>query len=191
VEIAAQNGSKVFEVPEMPMSEYVKTLRAAMGHKRLLLPSVSALIYDNLGRLLLVRQRDGDAWSTPGGAIEFDESPADAVVRETWEETGLLVSVARIFGIYGGPNFVVHYENGDEAQYVMVAFECAVLSGSLQSDGVETTDVRFWGADENPNLAPWLKTMFAVFLKREERAFFEPSAWSPANERRQATQCDN
>lgn len=166
----------------MPMSEYVKTLRDAMGHKRLLLPSVSALIYDEVGRLLLVRQRDGDAWSTPGGAIEFDETPADAVLRETWEETGLLVSASRIFGIYGGPNFVVHYENGDEAQYVMVAFECAVRSGTLRSDGVETTDVRYWGADDNPNLAPWLKTMFPIFLRREESGFFEPSTWFPACE---------
>jgi len=120
----------------MPMSEYVRILRSAMGHQRLLLPSVSALVYDNFGHLLLVRQRDGDAWSTPGGAIEFDETPADAVVRETWEETGLLVSAARIFGVYGGPNFVVHYENGDEAQYVMVVFECAIQGGVLRSDGV-------------------------------------------------------
>lgn len=163
----------------MPMSEYVRSLRAALGHKRLLLPSVSALIYDDLGRLLLVRQRDGDAWSTPGGAIEFDELPADAVVRETWEETGLLVSVSGIFGIYGGPNYVVHYDNGDEAQYVMVAFECAICGGTLQSDGQETTDVRYWAAEEDPRLAPWLRTMFPVFLRREARALFEPPTWSP------------
>ena len=163
----------------MPMSEYVKTLRRAMGHERLLLPSVSALIYDDLGRLLLVRQSDGGAWSTPGGAIEFDETPADAVVRETWEETGLSVSVARIFGIYGGPNFVVRYDNGDEAQYVMIAFECAVLGGNMQCDGAETTDVRFWGATETPNLAPWLRSMFPIYLKRSENTFFEPAVWSP------------
>ncbi len=163
----------------MSMSEYVKTLRAAMGHQRLLLPSVSALIYDDFGRLLLVRQRDGDAWSTPGGAIEFDETPADAVLRETWEETGLFVSVVRLFGVYGGPNFVVHYENGDEAQYVMIAFECAILSGALRCDGVETTDAQFWGADENPRLAPWLEAMFPVFLARKTNVFFQPATWSP------------
>jgi 8-oxo-dGTP pyrophosphatase MutT (NUDIX family) len=163
----------------MAMSEYVKVLRAAIGHKRLLLPSVSALVYDDIGRLLLVRQRDGDAWSTPGGAIEFDESPADAVLRETWEETGLTVSVTRLFGLYGGPNFVVHYDNGDEAQYVMAAFECAVRGGTLRSDGSETIDVRFWAADENPNLAPWLKSMFSVFLARKAEALFEPATWTP------------
>jgi 8-oxo-dGTP pyrophosphatase MutT (NUDIX family) len=161
------------------MSEYVKVLRAALGHERLLLPSVSALVYDDIGRLLLVRQRDGDAWSTPGGAIEFDESPADAVVRETWEETGLLVSVTRLFGVYGGANFVVHYENGDEAQYVMVAFECAIRSGRLQCDGSETIDVRYWGAGENPNLAPWLKSVFPAFLARDPNVFFELATWSP------------
>lgn len=58
---------------------------------RLQLPSVSAHIFDDAGRLLLVRHRDGDAWSTPGGFIEPDERPSDAVVRETWEETGLMV----------------------------------------------------------------------------------------------------
>jgi ADP-ribose pyrophosphatase YjhB (NUDIX family) len=163
----------------MPMAEYVKALRAAMGPQRLLLPSVSALVYDDSGRLLLVRQSDGDAWSTPGGAIEFDETPADAVVRETWEDTGLHVSATRIFGVYGGPNFVVRYENGDEAQYAMIAFECDVLAGSLRCDGVETTDVRFWGAGERPNLAPWLKSMFPIFLAREANAFFEPATWRP------------
>jgi hypothetical protein len=84
-----------------------------------------------------------------------------------------------MFGIYGGPNFVVHYENGDEAQYVMVAFECTILGGTLQSDGIETTDVRFWRADESPDLAPWLRSMFPVFLAREANAFFEPASWSP------------
>ncbi|MGD0142983.1 MAG: NUDIX domain-containing protein [Rhizomicrobium sp.] len=163
----------------MPMSEYVRRLRAAMGPQRLLLPSVSTLVYDGEGRLLLVRQRDGNAWSTPGGAIEFDETPADAAVRETWEETGLLVSPTRIFGVYGGPNFVVHYENGDEAQYVMVAMECAILSGALHGDGDETIDVRFWGAGENPKLAPWLKSMFPVFLARAAGPFLEPPTWSP------------
>jgi 8-oxo-dGTP diphosphatase len=42
------------------------------------------------GKLLLVRGRRG-LWSTPGGHLEFGESPAEAAVRETWEETGIRV----------------------------------------------------------------------------------------------------
>lgn len=163
----------------MLMSEYVRGLRAAVGHQRLLLPSVAALIYDSSDRILLVRQRDGDAWSTPGGAIEPDETPADAVVREVWEETKLLVSTKRIAGIFGGPDFVVRYENGDETQYVMVAFECAVLSGTPQSDGQETIDVRFWGATEAPRMSSWLKPLFPMFLKPETIPGFQSPKWRP------------
>jgi 8-oxo-dGTP diphosphatase len=67
----------------MPISPYVRRLRDAVGSALLLLlPSVTALIHDDASRLLLVRQRDGGGWSTPGGSMEFDETPADAVVRE-------------------------------------------------------------------------------------------------------------
>jgi 8-oxo-dGTP diphosphatase len=42
------------------------------------------------GRVLLVRQHGG-RWSTPGGHLDFGESPEDAAVRETMEETGVRV----------------------------------------------------------------------------------------------------
>lgn len=42
------------------------------------------------GRVLLVREHGG-RWSTPGGHLDFGESPADAAVRETLEETGIVV----------------------------------------------------------------------------------------------------
>jgi len=42
------------------------------------------------GRVLLVRSHSG-YWSTPGGHLDFGESPVDAAVRETLEETGVTV----------------------------------------------------------------------------------------------------
>lgn len=43
------------------------------------------------GKLLLVRNRRG-FWSTPGGHLDFGESPEDCAARETLEETGVTVS---------------------------------------------------------------------------------------------------
>jgi len=51
--------------------------------------------------LLLVRRGRGPAqgeWSVPGGRVERDETLHEAVVRETFEETGLEVVVDRFLG---------------------------------------------------------------------------------------------
>src|SRR5215213_10684410 len=113
----------------MPISPYIRRLRAHVGSMRLLLPSVSVHVFDVAGRLLLVRQREGGVWSTPGGLIEPDERPADAAVREAWEETGLVVRPERLVGVYGGPECVVRYPNGDEVQYVITAVGGVVTGG--------------------------------------------------------------
>lgn len=51
------------------------------------------LLVDEAERVLLLRsidQLDGSVfWYPPGGGIERGEDPADAAVREVWEETGL------------------------------------------------------------------------------------------------------
>ena len=165
----------------MAISPYVRQLRDKVGPARLLLPSVTALIHDDAGRLLLVRQRDGGVWSTPGGSMEPDETPADAVVRETWEETGLLVQPGRVAGVYGGPEFIVRYPGGDESQYVMIVFECAIVGGEPRPDGEETLEVRYWTADEAAALplSGWLRTMIGTFFARPASTHFHAPAWRP------------
>lgn len=157
----------------MAMSPYLHRLRERVGSARLLLPSVSAHVFDAEGRLLLVRQRDGGLWSTPGGMIEPDERPADAVVREVWEETGLRVEPVRVAGVYGGPEFIVTYPNGDETQYVIIAFECAVTGGEPRPDGDETMEVRFWSQRETAGLPmpPWLPAILPDAFARAGTAF--------------------
>jgi 8-oxo-dGTP pyrophosphatase MutT (NUDIX family) len=163
----------------MPISSYIRGLRAKIGTARILLPSVSAHIFDPADRLLLVRQRESGIWSTPGGAIDPDERPADAIVRETWEETGLLVAPERLSGIYGGPECVVRYPNGDEVQYVVAAFECSVVRGTLRHESDETQDARYVARSEAEKLqlSPWFQSVLTnVYARREP---FAPPRWSP------------
>ena len=145
----------------------------------MLLPSVSAHIFDESGRLLLVRQRDGDVWSTPGGSIELDERPADAVLRETWEETGLLVEPVSVAGVYGGRDFIVRYPNGDETQYVIIAFECRITGGSLSAESDEMSQTGYFSYDEAAalRLSSWLRGILAAVYSR--RTAFENSTWQP------------
>jgi 8-oxo-dGTP pyrophosphatase MutT (NUDIX family) len=165
----------------MSISPYIARLRTQIGPSRLLLPSVTAIVYGSQGEILLVRQRDGDVWSTPGGAIEPDESPADAVVRETWEETGLLVTPAALIGVFGGPNFVVRYPNGDEMQYVMTVFECSHISGDLTASSDEVTASRFVSEAEFHALAapPWTQEVLPACYSRPRKPIIGPVRWSP------------
>ena len=165
----------------MAISRHVKALRARVGAMRLILPSVAALVFDESGALLLVRQVDGGVWSTPGGTIELDEAPADAAVREVWEETGVDVEIVRIAAVLGGPEYLVRYPNGDETQYVMTAFECRARGGHPRGDGEETLDARYWSAAEAMSLplAPWVRHALPLLFERRPATAFQPARWHP------------
>jgi 8-oxo-dGTP pyrophosphatase MutT (NUDIX family) len=165
----------------MAISPYVRQLRDAVGHTRLFLPSAAGLVRDG-NRLLLVQNRENHHWTTPGGAIEPDETPAEAVVREVWEETGLVVRPRSLFAVYGGPKFLVRYSNGDETQYVSIMFDCEIESGEPRPDGDETVAVQFYSLDEARTLAlsPWLSHMLPRLYDTSVTAWFETTDWRPS-----------
>ena len=95
-------------------------------------PSVSAVIFDRRGRLLLQQRSDGGQWGLPGGSVEIGESVTEAAAREVLEETGLTVRVRRMIGVYSDPTLqVVRYPDGNVWHYVNVCFECTVKGGEL------------------------------------------------------------
>ena len=95
-------------------------------------PSASAVIFDRRGRLLLQQRSDGGQWGLTGGSVEIGESVRDAVIREVREETGLVVTVRRLVGVYSEPALqVVRYPDGNVWHYVNVCFECVARGGEL------------------------------------------------------------
>lgn len=164
----------------MARSGHVAELRRLVGSRPLLLPSAAVCLYDAEGRLLVARHADGGRWGTPGGAIEFGETPAEAAVREAREELGLEVRPEAIVGVFGGPGFETTYENGDEVAYVTTAFACRVVGGSLSFDDgelLETAYVDVAAARALP-LAAWLQHALPSLLAWAEEgggsARFDP-----------------
>jgi 8-oxo-dGTP pyrophosphatase MutT (NUDIX family) len=165
----------------MPISDYLKGLRARVGHDLVLVPSVTAIVYDAQGRILLARHAEKDLWVAPGGSIDPHEAPADAVAREAYEETGLVVTPVAVLGVYGGPAFQVTYGNGDRVSYVMTVFECAVAGGTPRPDGVETRELRYVAQDELAALKipAWARIVLPDAFGGRGRVHFTPAVWRP------------
>ena len=145
----------------MPISAYLKNLRQKVGHELLLVPSVAAVIFDEQNRILYQLRSEDGTWSLPAGAIDPDETPAQAVVREVAEETGLEVSVERLLGVYGGEGFTWSYPNSDVVQYTVVVFLCKITGGMLAAVDGESAELRFCHLREAPPLkAPFPMEIF-------------------------------
>lgn len=137
----------------MGASPHIQRLRAAVGHELLLLPAVSVLTVDDVGRLLLVQHADGGRWGLVGGAIDPGEAPSAAAVREAREETGLDVELTGLLAALGGAEFRVTYANGDVAEYVSVVYRARVVGGTLRADGVEAVDCAWFRVDDLSSVA--------------------------------------
>ena len=124
----------------MPISDYLRHLRERVGHDLVLLPSVAVLIWDDDGRLLLMREATTRRWQTIGGMVDPDESPWDAARREALEESGLTVRLERIRAALGGPGYRVQYPNGDRCAYVSTVFD-AVIEPSAPVGPVDSDEV--------------------------------------------------
>jgi ADP-ribose pyrophosphatase YjhB (NUDIX family) len=163
------------------MSPYIRDLRAKIGADLLEVPTVSVIVIDDSDRVLLVRHVEGNDWTTPGGMIEPLETPADAAVRETWEETGLHVELTRLLGVFGGPLFRARYSNGDEIAFVSTVFLARPLRGTLKPDGEETLETRYFTHAELASLPmkQHVPPVLAIAFSGAPHAHFEPSTWTP------------
>lgn len=165
----------------MSMSDYIRALRAKIGTTVLEVPTVSIVMFDALARVLLVRHSEGDDWTTPGGMVEPYETPADAAVRETWEETGLHVALTRIIGVFGGPLCRAVYRNGDRIAWVSTTFAAEVIGGELRPDGEETLEARYFERAEIARIRckPHVQLILDAAYSEERDARFERPTWTP------------
>ena len=168
----------------MPISSHLKAVRDKVGHDLLTLTAASISVFDSSGRLLLGEDAETGRWTLPGGAVDPNEHPADAAVRECFEETGLLVAPERIVGVFGGPEFLIHYPNGDVTYYTTVAFEASIIGGSLKADGVEIARLRYFTQAECDALAlsPSSRIISRQAFTKNYLPYFAPAKWRPAKD---------
>ncbi|WP_175639150.1 NUDIX hydrolase [Metabacillus schmidteae] len=156
----------------MGMSDYYKKLREKVGNELLFVPSVAGIVRNERGEILFQNKGNGERWSLPAGAIEVGEAPAEAVVREVWEETGLIVIPKKLLGIFGGKDFRYEYPNGHKVEYNVYVFDCEIKSGDLNPIDSETVELRYFNPLNIPELA--VQYPKSLFLNEENsEAYFQ------------------
>lgn len=107
--------------------------------------AVSGIIFcPERKRVLLIKRRDIPVWVLPGGGMEAQETPEEAVVREIYEETGLSVQIVRKIAEYSPVNKLTQLTH---------LFECSAIQGNLQI-GKETKEIDFFLSSQYPPLPP-------------------------------------
>jgi 8-oxo-dGTP pyrophosphatase MutT (NUDIX family) len=165
----------------MPISDHMKAVRDKIGHDLFATTAVSISIFDEHNRLLLGQDAETGLWTLPGGAIDPNEHPADAAVRECFEETGLLTRPCRMIGAFGGPEFMILYPNGDLTYYTVIAFAAVIVGGALVPDGDEIATLRFVDRAqcEQLSISPSSRIISRQAFARALTPYFVPASWQP------------
>jgi ADP-ribose pyrophosphatase YjhB (NUDIX family) len=144
---------------------------AACGHIVYVNPRlvVTAFPITDRGELVLLRrgiEPGYGTWAQPGGFLEVDETVNEAAIRETSEETGLLIEPGEIIGLY----------TRLEAAVVTIAFEARIVGGVAVSTP-EALEVRTFAPEDIPWSGIAFKT--TVWALRDWLALRRPDLEAP------------
>ncbi|MER5866741.1 NUDIX domain-containing protein [Kitasatospora sp. NPDC002040] len=164
----------------MAIPSFLAELRSLVGTRPLWLSGVGAVVRDEQGRVLLHRRSDSGRWSIVGGILDPGEQPADGLVREVFEETGLVVEPEALTSVTVSPQ--LSYPNGDRAQYLDLTFRCRRVSGEARVNDDESLEVAWFAPTELPELDDYARYRLELALagKTETVFSFTPPTGDPA-----------
>jgi 8-oxo-dGTP diphosphatase len=118
-----------------------------MKHRGPALTVDGVLIQDST--VLLIQRKNEPfqgSWALPGGFVEYGETTERAVAREFLEETGLIVRILKMIGVYSDPH------RDPRGHTVTVAYLVERIDGTLMA-GDDARTAKFFKKEELPDLA--------------------------------------
>ena len=118
--------------------------------------TVAVVLNESKDQVLLHLRNDKPMWSLPGGPPEFGESFEEAMLREANEETGYVVEIVRLIGVYSNAKYwVFDYPDGNRAHAFAAAFQCHVIGGEAKPNMQDSLDVKWFPVLKLPdNIMP-------------------------------------
>jgi ADP-ribose pyrophosphatase YjhB (NUDIX family) len=100
-------------------------------------------------KLLMVREREDNCWTIPGGWADVGQSASECVVREIWEESGYCAKAVRLLAVYDRDK---HNHPPSPFYLYKIFFQCELIGG-VPTTSIETSDIGFFAQDELPELS--------------------------------------
>ncbi|MDF1758434.1 MAG: NUDIX hydrolase [Legionellaceae bacterium] len=100
-------------------------------------------------KVLLVKERSDDLWTLPGGYADVSETPSEAVVRETKEESGYDVHAVKLLALW---DKLKHDHPLHWPHIYKCFFHCEILSGEPK-ENVEISAIDFFDINKLPQLS--------------------------------------
>jgi ADP-ribose pyrophosphatase YjhB (NUDIX family) len=137
--LATQSYADLLAVPD---EEIRKRFLNELGY---ITPKVGtdAAIFNEQGQILLMQRADGSGWCLPCGFVEPNESPAEGIVREVREETGLEIRISQLVGVFTRKPSA---QMGPHTTMSIVHL-CEIVGGRLQVS-IEGQALEYWSIDE-------------------------------------------
>jgi ADP-ribose pyrophosphatase YjhB (NUDIX family) len=108
---------------------------------------VRAAVFDAAERVLMVREVvDGHRWTLPGGWADVNQTPAQSVVREVFEESGYHVRPVKLAAVWDRAR---QAEPETVFSVVRLFFICA-LTGGEPATSLETSEVGWFAETDIP-----------------------------------------
>ena len=157
----------------VPADSYILRLRKKVGSQLLLNPGGRAIVQNHAQEILLHKRSDFGFWDLPGGGAEERESAEQCVIREVYEETGLVVERFEPIGFASDPELErVTYPNGDIIQGFALILHITQWSGSLQTS-TESTSLKFFEVASLPEMRRNIRTTIDKFLEYQRSGKFQ------------------
>lgn len=165
LQVIAQNGLTYAKDPfDLERYEAIRRIAAEIGsgYGQVKVEAVADLFAENIGyatpkldvrgavfqdgKILMVRGRQDQLWTLPGGWIDVGESPSTAVTKELLEETGYLTKPIKLVACFDRN---LHGERPYLQHVYKLFFHCRLISGTPKTS-LETDKIAFFTLDELP-----------------------------------------
>lgn len=109
-----------------------------------------AIVRDN--KILMLKRKDNEKWTIPGGTMELTESLERCAVRELKEETNLDIKIQDVIGTYTDPDIRIEYSDGEVRREFTIVYYGTVMGETSVKIDDESSKYHWVDLEEVRNL---------------------------------------